>query len=148
MARISFFNIHRNWEDWLAMLVGVLIGLSPWLAGQQDNQVVMWNAIIVGALVIALAALELANLQRWEEAGEMACGMWLIASPFIFGYAGAGALKILALRPRRDCRTAGSDRAMAGLEAQRHGACPARAVSDRSAWFRHRAGLRRFCRRL
>ncbi len=93
MAGISFFNIHRNWEDWLAMLVGVLIGLSPWLAGQQDNQVVMWNAIIVGALVIALAALELANLQRWEEAGEMACGMWLIASPFIFGYAGAGALR-------------------------------------------------------
>jgi hypothetical protein len=93
MAGISFFNIHRNWEDWLAMLVGVLIGLSPWLAGEQDNQAIMWNAVIVGTLVIAFAALELANLQRWEEVAEMACGLWLIASPFIFGYADFGALR-------------------------------------------------------
>ena len=32
------------------------------------------------------------GLQRWEEAGEIACGLWLIVSPFIFGYAEAGAL--------------------------------------------------------
>jgi SPW repeat len=89
MTGIRFLSIHRNWEDWLAMLIGVLIGLSPWLAGQQDNQAVMWNAVIVGALVIALAALELSSLQRWEEIGEIACGLWLVVSPFIFGYAGA-----------------------------------------------------------
>jgi SPW repeat len=93
MAVIRLFNIHRTWEDWLGMLLGVLIGLSPWLAGQQDNQLVMWNAVIVGALVIGLAALELASLQRWEEAGAIACGLWLIASPFVFGYAEAGALR-------------------------------------------------------
>jgi len=32
--------------------------------------------------------LELAGLQRWEEVGEIACGLWLIVSPFVFGYAG------------------------------------------------------------
>jgi hypothetical protein len=53
--------------------------LSPWLAGEQDNEAVMWNAVIVGALVIALAAQELSDLQRWEEVGEMVCGVWLIA---------------------------------------------------------------------
>ena len=87
------FNVHRNWEDWLGMLLGVLIGLSPWLVGQQDNQAVMWNAIIIGALVIAFAALELSGLQRWEEVGQVACGLWLIASPFTFGYAETGALR-------------------------------------------------------
>ncbi len=93
MAVIRLFNVHRNWEDWVGMLLGVLIGLSPWLAGQQDNQVAMWNAVIIGALVIALAALELAGLQRWEEVCEIACGLWLIASPFIFGYAETGTLR-------------------------------------------------------
>lgn len=93
MAGIRLFNVHRTWEDWVGMVIGVLIGLSPWLAGQQDNQAVMWNAVIVGALVIALAALELVDLRRWEEAGEIACGLWLTASPFIFGYADAGALR-------------------------------------------------------
>lgn len=93
MAGIRLFNVHRNWEDWLAMFVGALIGLSPWLAGEQASQVVMWNAIIIGALVIGLGALELVNLRRWEEIGETICGLWLIASPFLFGYAAADTLR-------------------------------------------------------
>ena len=80
----GIFNIHRTWEDWVSMVLGVLIGLSPWLAGQQGDQIVIWNVVIVGALVVALAALELAGLQRWEESGEIVCGLWLIVSPFIF----------------------------------------------------------------
>src|SRR5712691_11222308 len=71
MAGIRLFNVHRTWEDWVGMVLGVLIGLSPWLAGEQDHQVVMWNAVILSALVIALSALELSGLQRWEEAGAL-----------------------------------------------------------------------------
>jgi O-antigen/teichoic acid export membrane protein len=89
----GIFNVHRTWEDWLGIVLGVLIGLSPWLAGQQDDAVIAWNAVIVGALVLALFALELSGLQRWEEVLEIACGLWLIASPFIFGYSDAGALR-------------------------------------------------------
>jgi hypothetical protein len=43
--------------------------------------------------VIALAELELVALQRWEEIGEMLCGLWLIVSPFALGYADAGNLR-------------------------------------------------------
>jgi hypothetical protein len=93
MAGIRFLGVHRNWEDWFGIALGVLIGLSPWLAGQQDNQIVMWNAVLVGALVLSLAALEFVGLQRWEEAGEFVLGLWLIASPFTFGYADAGVLR-------------------------------------------------------
>jgi O-antigen/teichoic acid export membrane protein len=92
MSDIRFFNVHRSWEDWVGMLIGVLIGISPWLAEQQYDQAVMWNAGVVGVLVFGLAQLEYVSLQRWEEVGEIACGLWLIASPFIFGYAGTGAL--------------------------------------------------------
>ena len=65
---------------------------SPWLA-EQGNQTIMWNAILVGALVLVLAQLEYVSLQRWEEIGEIVLGLWLIASPFIFGYAEAGPLR-------------------------------------------------------
>ena len=27
-------------------------------------------------------------LQRWEEVAEIALGLWLIASPFVYGYSG------------------------------------------------------------
>ncbi|MGA7485382.1 MAG: SPW repeat protein [Xanthobacteraceae bacterium] len=87
------FGVHRTWEDWVSMVLGVLIGISPWLASEQSDVAVNWNAVIVGALVIGLAALELAGLQRWEEVGEIVCGLWLIVSPFIFGYGDAGALR-------------------------------------------------------
>ena len=65
----------------------------PWLAEQQSDPAVMWNAVLVGALVLVLAQLEYVSLQRWEEIGEIALGLWLIASPFIFGYAEAGPLR-------------------------------------------------------
>ena len=67
MAGIRIFNIHRVWEDWLGMLLGVVIGLSPWLADQQNDKIVMWNAILVGACVLALAQLAYVSLKRWEE---------------------------------------------------------------------------------
>jgi hypothetical protein len=43
--------------------------------------------------VLVLGASEFLDLHRWEEGLEAACGLWLIASPFIFGYAGAGSLR-------------------------------------------------------
>jgi hypothetical protein len=53
----------------------------------------VYNAALVGILVLALAALEFVDLHRWEEGPEIVCGLWLAASPFIFGYAGDGALR-------------------------------------------------------
>jgi len=93
MAGIRIFNVHRTWEDWLGMLLGLLIVLSPWFAGEEDNQMVMLNAGLIGVLVFALGAVELVELYRWEETAEIACGLWLIVSPYIFGYAGTGMLQ-------------------------------------------------------
>jgi hypothetical protein len=94
MAGIRFFGIHRTWEDWAGIALGVLIGLSPWFAGMQDVQAATWNAVAVGLLVLVLSAFELVDLHRSEEVGEIALGLWLIASPFTFGYADGGALMI------------------------------------------------------
>lgn len=93
MSVTRFFKTHRSWEDWVGMLIGVLIGISPWLAEQQSDQAVTWNAILVGALVLLLAQLEYVSLQRWEETGEILLGLWLIAAPFTFGYEEAGLLR-------------------------------------------------------
>jgi hypothetical protein len=92
MAGIRFFNVHRTWEDWVGMAIGMLIAMSPWIAGQQDGQLPTLNAIAVGAAVLLLAEMELVDLHRWEETGDILCGLWLIASPFVFGYAAAGVL--------------------------------------------------------
>jgi hypothetical protein len=93
MAGIRLFNVHYGWEDCVSMVLGALIVLTSWLVGDGGSQTVAANAVIVGILVLALGASEVVDLRRWEESLETACGLWLIASPFVFGYADAGTLR-------------------------------------------------------
>ncbi len=93
MKRTRFLTVHRTWEDWTGMLLGVLVGLSPWLSGQMGSQAIMVNAIFVGAWLFVLAESALADLHRWEEVAEIVAGSWLVASPFVFEYSTMGALR-------------------------------------------------------
>jgi len=93
MSDFRFFRTHRPWEDWFGMLLGVLIMVSPWFPMSANHEVVdtgrsylILNTFVVGMLVLGLAQLEYVALQRWEEAAAVVLGLWLIASPFMFGY--------------------------------------------------------------
>ncbi len=92
MTGIRLFNIHYGWEDVVSMGLGSVIVLTSWMVGA-GTQAAAINAVMVGILVIALGASEFLDLRRWEEGLEAACGSWLTASPFIFGYADAGTLR-------------------------------------------------------
>ena len=94
MSDFSFFKTHRTWEDWLGMLLGVLIVLSPWFPTQTASEMVeaersliVLNTFTVGLLVFGLAQLEYVALQRWEEVAEIVLGLWLIISPWVLGFA-------------------------------------------------------------
>ena len=93
MTGIRIFSVHYLWEDCASMVLGVLIALTSWMVGDAGSQAVVANAAIIGILVLALGASEFLDLRRWEEGLETACGLWLIASPFVFGYANAGTLR-------------------------------------------------------
>jgi SPW repeat len=100
MSDFRFFDTHRTWEDWLGMLLGVLIVLSPWFPTQISHEVVdadrsyvIVNAFTVGIIVFALAQLEYVALQRWQEVAGILLGLWLIASPLLFGYSHDGLLR-------------------------------------------------------
>lgn len=93
MAGIRLFNVHYGWEDCLSMALGALIVLTSWLANDVGSQTAALNAVIVGILVLALGGSEFVDLRRWEEGLETACGLWLSASPFVFGYADVGTLR-------------------------------------------------------
>jgi hypothetical protein len=101
MSDSRFFSTHRPWEDWFGMLLGGLIVVSPWFPFQSSHEtmdaersVMILNTFVIGMLMFGLAQLEYVALQRWEEVAEIALGLWLIASPFIFGYSGDDMLKV------------------------------------------------------
>ena len=94
MSDFRLLGTHRTWEDWCGMLLGVLIILSPWFPNQTgydviegDRSIMILNTFTVGIVVLGLAQLEYVALQRWQEISEIVLGLWLIASPAIFGYA-------------------------------------------------------------
>ena len=93
MATSSFLTIPRTWQDWLGAGLGAAVGVSPWAAGDASHEAVVLNAAQIGVLVLGLAVFERVNLRRWGELGQLACGIWLTASPFVFGYADAGQLR-------------------------------------------------------
>ena len=101
MSDSRFFSTHRPWEDWFGMLLGGLIVVSPWFPFQSSHEtmdaersVMILNTFVVGMLVFGLGQLEYVALQRWEEVAEIALGLWLIASPLIFGYSGDEFLRV------------------------------------------------------
>jgi hypothetical protein len=59
-----------------------------------ERSTMILNTFVVGMLVFGLAQLEYVALQRWEEVGEIALGLWLIASPLMLGYSGDEMLRI------------------------------------------------------
>lgn len=100
MSDFRFFNTHRAWEDWVGMLLGVLIVLSPWFPMQTSHELadaeysfVILNTFTIGIVIFGLAQLEYVALQRWEEVAEIMVGLWLIVSPYMLGYSGDGVLR-------------------------------------------------------
>ena len=95
MSDFGFFSKHQTWEDWCGMLLGMLIVLSPWFATKSfgvDSNFVVLNAFTVGIVVFGLAQLEYVALQRWQEVTAAFVGLWLMVSPYLFGYSGEGML--------------------------------------------------------
>lgn len=86
MALRDLLKTHRTWEDGVGLLLGLLIGLTPWLYNEPPVSAVVLNSAVVGLGVLALAQLEIVRVRRWGEIAQLACGIWLVASPFMFDY--------------------------------------------------------------
>jgi SPW repeat len=75
----------RRWEDLASILLGIVAAaVAVFLHPVMDA--ILINAVIVGLVIVALAALEITVPPRWEEPFEMLAGLWLIVSPFSLGY--------------------------------------------------------------
>jgi O-antigen/teichoic acid export membrane protein len=94
MAIKDILKAHRTWEDGAGLMLGIIIGLSPWFYDEPVVPAVVLNSGLVGLAVLALAQLELVRLRRWEEIAQLACGIYLSMSPFIFHYAHQNHLRL------------------------------------------------------
>jgi SPW repeat len=83
----NILKAHRTWEDGVGLLLGLAIGLTPWMYEEPPVPAVLLNSALTGLAVLLLAQLQLIRLRRWEDLAQLAAGLWLFSSPFIFAYA-------------------------------------------------------------
>jgi hypothetical protein len=77
----------------LNILLGIWLIISPWVFGYASaGPAPMWNSVVVGALVLILAATRFSTPHTapglsWTN---LVLGLWTIASPWIYVYQGLG----------------------------------------------------------
>jgi SPW repeat-containing protein len=62
IAEIVELSVFRDWEEWINVVLGAWLAISPWALGIA-NGAARWNFLIVGALVIVLALYEIREIQ-------------------------------------------------------------------------------------
>ncbi len=76
------------WEDWVDMVLGAWLAISPWILGFTDNGPATRNALIVGVAVAVLSGSTFLVYHIIEEWIDVALGIWLIISPWVLGASG------------------------------------------------------------
>ena len=66
---------HRTWEDWLVAGLGLVVGLTPWLAGETTDEDVVLNTAQVGLLISALLP-----SSSWSRAAGRRSASWRAGS--------------------------------------------------------------------
>ena len=71
------------------IVFGVWLIIAPFILSY-DKSVAYWNEVITGVIVVVLGAVHLlAPHMNWSSWVNGLAGIWLILSPFFFGYSAA-----------------------------------------------------------
>ncbi|MFV1984025.1 MAG: SPW repeat protein [Thiohalomonadales bacterium] len=77
---------NQRGQDWTVFLLGVWLVISPLIGIGVINDVAAINSYIVGSAVILFSIAAITKPRMWEEYINIALGVWLLSSPFIFDY--------------------------------------------------------------
>ena len=87
----------KHWQDAANALLGAWLVISPWLMGYEDMPMALFNALIVGIALIAAALGAIFVPRAWEEWTECGLGVWLMASPWLLGFAAMESVMLTAV---------------------------------------------------
>ena len=76
--------------DMANLVLGAFLFFSPWLF-EFDSGAESINAYISGIAIVALSIAALTAFAVWEEWLNLIVGLWVIVSPWVFGFAASSA---------------------------------------------------------
>lgn len=81
----------KHWQDPINIVIAIWLIASPWVIGYVDYTAATANSVAVGTLLAAAALGAIFVPRAWEEWTEVLLGLWMILSPWVLGFAAAGA---------------------------------------------------------
>ena len=79
---------NKRWQDWVNLILGVWLFLSPWLLRYTGTTAAAWNAWILGVAIVVFAAIAVRMPQQWEEVINLLLGIWMVISPWVLAFTG------------------------------------------------------------
>ena len=73
--------------EWINLTLGTTLVLATFSTGFAVSLAAVWNAYVIGALIITCAAIALTKYGEWVEWTNAAAGGWLLVAPFALGFA-------------------------------------------------------------
>lgn len=55
-----------EWEEWIALIVGALVIIAPWVLGFAAVHAAMWTCVVLGAIVVLSSISEIWAVHRSE----------------------------------------------------------------------------------
>jgi len=77
----------KHAQDWINLVLAVVLFITPWVFGFATEQYASWNAWVGGVLVGAVAIGALGAFREWEEWLNLLLGIWVIVAPWVLGFA-------------------------------------------------------------
>ncbi len=72
-----------------AAILGVILMLCPWLLEFSATRSASWTAGTGGLVIAVISAAALSQRAEWHEWVNLAAGLCLVASPWLFGFTDA-----------------------------------------------------------
>jgi multisubunit Na+/H+ antiporter MnhC subunit len=87
----------KHWQDPISLIAGLWMMVSPWALAYQAEARPMWNAIVLGALIAAVAFTAFFQVFAWQEWANVLFGGWLIISPWVLGFSALSTVMLNAV---------------------------------------------------
>jgi SPW repeat len=77
--------VQPRWQEWITLILGAWVFVSPWIFGFTASQAVTLNYFIVGAVMFVCSGAAIVRNESAEWVSLIAA-VWLAVSPWILGY--------------------------------------------------------------
>ena len=76
----------KNVQDWINLICGVLLFISPWVLGFSRDLMAARAAWVGGVIIFVMGVAALAQFVEWEEWVALIVGALVVISPWVLGF--------------------------------------------------------------